>query len=126
MADAAIDLALLALFGLQHAIMARPAFKRRWTRLVPQPLERSTYVLVSSAVTFLLTTWAIIIRPDFGRDDEVNAQGELHHSEGFYYTHRVASIFWGPDFRKGVDRKTVMNRRDLSPIIATLLGRDFR
>ncbi len=69
---------------------------------------------------------AIIIRPDFGRDDEVNAQGELHHSEGFYYTHRVASIFWGPDFRKGVDSRTVINRRDLSPIIATLLGRDFR
>jgi hypothetical protein len=64
---------------------------------------------------------AIIIRPDFGRDDEVNAQGELHHSEGFYYTHRVASIFWGPDFRKGVDSKTVVNRRDLAPLIATLL-----
>jgi len=69
---------------------------------------------------------AIIIRPDFGRDDEVNAQGQLHHSEGFYYTHRVASIFWGPDFRKGVDRRTVVNRRDLASMIGTLLGRDFR
>ena len=69
---------------------------------------------------------AIIIRPDFGRDDEVNAQGQLHHSEGFYYTHRVASIFWGPDFQKGVDRQTVVHRRDLAPTIATLLGRDFR
>ena len=69
---------------------------------------------------------AIVIRPDFGRDDEVNAQGELHHSEGFYYTHRVASIFWGPGFPKGVDRKTVINRRDLAHIIATLLGHDLR
>ena len=44
---------------------------------------------------------AIVIRPEFGRDDEVNGEGQLHHSEGFYYTHRVASIFWGPDFNKG-------------------------
>ena len=75
---------------------------------------------------YLSQNTAIIIRPDFGRDDEVNAQGELHHSEGFYYTHRVASIFWGPDFQKGVDRRTVVNRRDLASMIATLLGRDFR
>jgi protein-S-isoprenylcysteine O-methyltransferase Ste14 len=49
-----IDLALIALFGLQHSIMARPAFKRYWTRLVPPPIERSTYVLISCVVTFLL------------------------------------------------------------------------
>ena len=51
---ALIDMALIALFGLQHSIMARPWFKRLWTRLVPQPIERSTYVLVSCALTFLL------------------------------------------------------------------------
>ena len=39
---------------------------------------------------------SVAIRPVFGRDDEVNSNGELHHSYGFYYTHRVASIFWGP------------------------------
>jgi methanethiol S-methyltransferase len=49
-----IDLMLLALFGLQHSIMARPGFKRVWTRLVPQPIERSTYVFVSCLVCFLL------------------------------------------------------------------------
>ncbi|MBI4474091.1 MAG: hypothetical protein HY646_15585, partial [Acidobacteria bacterium] len=47
---------------------------------------------------------AIVIRPDFGRDDEINTNGELHHSHGYYYTHRVASIFWGPGFSRGVDR----------------------
>ncbi len=44
----AIDLGLLALFALQHSVMARPAFKRAWTRLVAAPLERPIYVLASS------------------------------------------------------------------------------
>src|SRR5262249_46664358 len=50
----AINLLLIAAFGLQHSIMARPAFKRFWTRIIPEPIERSTYVLASCAVTFLL------------------------------------------------------------------------
>jgi methanethiol S-methyltransferase len=49
-----INLLLIALFGLQHSIMARPWFKRFWTRLVPQEIERSTYVISSCMIIFLL------------------------------------------------------------------------
>ena len=49
-----VDLGLLTLFAFQHSVMARPAFKAMWTRVVPQPAERSTYVLFSSIAMFLL------------------------------------------------------------------------
>jgi protein-S-isoprenylcysteine O-methyltransferase Ste14 len=68
----AVDVALLALFAIQHSVMARAAFKRVWTRVVPPGAERSTYVLASSACLILLfagwhpvsgDVWRVTVQP---------------------------------------------------------------
>ena len=59
-----VDLIAIALFGAQHSIMARTAFKRRWSAIVPRALERSVYVLAASLMLILLfVLWQPILQP---------------------------------------------------------------
>jgi protein-S-isoprenylcysteine O-methyltransferase Ste14 len=69
-----VDLALIAIFGLQHSVMARQGFKRAWTRIVPQQLERSVYVLTASAALILMFLfWKPIPRIVW----EISGSGEM-------------------------------------------------
>ncbi len=71
-ASLAIDAALLTLFALQHSIMARPTFKRAWTRVIPAAVERSTFVLAASlALALMFWQW----RPLGGQVWNVTAPG---------------------------------------------------
>lgn len=75
----AVDLALLGLFAVQHSVMARRGFKRWWTRIVPEPIERSTFVLAASAVlALLLWQWRPIAEPMIWSVNDPLARFVLH------------------------------------------------
>jgi protein-S-isoprenylcysteine O-methyltransferase Ste14 len=79
---ACIDLMLLLLFAVQHSVMARPLFKRWWTRLIPASIERSTYVLLSSlALCLLFWQWRPI-------------HGEIWMAVNPFTVGAVTALYW--------------------------------
>ncbi len=78
-----VNLMLLAVFAVQHSVMARRSFKRWWTRIVPEPIERSTYVLAATlALALLLWQWRSITQPVIW---------EVHHQTGVW---AIQAVFW--------------------------------
>jgi protein-S-isoprenylcysteine O-methyltransferase Ste14 len=73
-----IDTLLLGIFAIQHSVMARPAFKRWWIRIVPESAERSTYVLLSSVLLIaIFAFWQPIGGVVWAVNDPI-AQGALY------------------------------------------------
>jgi methanethiol S-methyltransferase len=81
-----VNVLLLGLFAAQHSIMARPAFKRVWTKLVPHSVERSTYVLFASLVLALLL-WQWRPMPDI--------VWQVENPAGIAALHGIFWLGWG-------------------------------
>lgn len=88
-----IDLGLLGVFAIQHSVMARPAFKRWWTRIVPEAAERSTYTLLSSLALILLFFYWQPIGGVVWRVDAPVGQGLLYAAYGFGWVLLLVSTF---------------------------------
>jgi protein-S-isoprenylcysteine O-methyltransferase Ste14 len=73
-----VNVGLLGLFAIQHSVMARPGFKAIWTKVIPSSLERSTYVLISSLLLFLIFwQWRSIAIPIWDTQSDIFRTGML-------------------------------------------------
>jgi len=88
------DALLLSLFALQHSVMARPAFKRWWARIVPKSVERSTYLMATSVVLGLLAwQWRPIPAPIVWRIENASAVRLLWTMFGLGWAITLISTF---------------------------------
>ena len=88
-----VNLALMILLGLQHSVMARPSFKDAWIKVIPPAAERSTYVLLSGVVFFLICFYWHAIAGTFWHVDHQLARTILTAMQLFGWGLVVASSF---------------------------------
>jgi len=87
------DLMLLTLFAVQHSVMARPWFKRWWTRIVPESAERSTYTLLSSVALIALFAFWQPLGGEVWSVTSVAGQAALYSSYAFGWGLLLVSTF---------------------------------
>ncbi|MCW9005016.1 MAG: isoprenylcysteine carboxylmethyltransferase family protein [Gammaproteobacteria bacterium] len=110
-----IDVLLLGLFAVQHSVMARPAFKRAWTKIVPKELERSTYVLFSSLALIIMFAFWQPLGGFIWHFNDINAQIALYTVFVFGWALVLVSTF-------------MINHFDLfglRQVTLYLMGRDY-
>jgi methanethiol S-methyltransferase len=88
-----IDLSLLVLFAVQHSVMARPAFKRWWTQIVPESAERSTYTLLSSIAMIVLFAYWEPLGGQVWNVTSITGQAVLYSAYGFGWGLLLLSTF---------------------------------
>lgn len=89
-----VDLALLGLFAVQHSVMARRSFKRWWSRIVPEVVERSTFVLAATMVlALLLWQWRPIASPMVWQVNDAGLRALLYTICGLGWTVLLISTF---------------------------------
>lgn len=93
-ASLVVNSLLLAVFAIQHSVMARPAFKRVWTRIVPPAMERSTYVIAASlALCLLFWQWRPIASPVIWSVEDVRALYAIYILFGLGFALVLVSSF---------------------------------
>lgn len=88
-----VNIALIALFGIQHSVMARQGFKARWTKVVPKPIERAVYVLATSVMLCVLYYFWHPIAGDVWRVDSPAVAAVLWGLFGLGWIIVLASTF---------------------------------